>query len=324
MPQPKKPNLQSDPVVDALASDPTQAAGRHHGPQRLSRQEPDGGHLEAVPRPGADGVRRDRGVRHQALRDAAGRERHERLGRSSAPLRHVRTQTQDVQAEFLGGSITDELLATAPGSPGLPAGADPHPAAVDRGPVPQPDPVPLGPMPVDARRHASAGSRAPRRPARASAATPCPTLPACPTQAQAARRSRGRACRSRSGATAPSTRVRHASARASATPSICPTTSPAVCPTLGIACIPTRFAQCPSEGCPTEINTGCGPIPSAAFICPSTNVCPSNVGCPSEGFCDPTGGFDPGGTARRRRDRLGPRHVALAGADPGRGRGRGR
>lgn len=283
MPQPKKPNLQPDPVVDALMADPTQGPpgttvltgflgkSPNEGKWRLYL---DPGLTEYVEVPEAD-------IKHsETLPDASGTSI---WVLSTTPLTHVRTQTQDVQAEFLGGAITDELLAVQPG---------PAPA---EGPVGPGGPVPIPPT-------VTGGCLSRLR---------CPTFVDCPSvqifcppsRAVCASRiecpsiqcpSRVTVCVSRRAWCQPSvaTPCLSQQIRCPSLVDACPTrfgcaSVDALCQTVGIGCIPSRLVACPSD------LTGC-PQPSAAFACPTVGPCPSIAGCPSEGFCDPGGGFDPG------------------------------
>jgi hypothetical protein len=211
---------------------------------------------------------------------------------SGTPLKHVQTQTQDVQAEFLGGAITDELLATgAAAAAAGPLAPMPTPpisiagACISRVPCPSTAGCPsvqvICPSAVDAcpSRLQPCISRIP------CPSTQCPSLTTvCVTRIQCP--SRATPCLSQ--------QIRCNSAVDACPSRFGPCVSAAfncpshttLCQTIGIACIPTRIVACPTD--PATC-----PQPSAAFVCPTFGPCPSIAGCPTEGFCDP-GGFDPG------------------------------
>ncbi len=263
MPQPKKPNLKPDPVVDALVSDPSQGAPGTTALSGFLGNSPTAGVWRLYLTPALDEyveVPESEILHSETLPDSSGTTI---WVSNTVPLKHVRTQAQDVQAEFLGGAITDQLLAAAPA------------------PGPVPGPIPTPPVSL-------AGPCLSQQIRCNSAVDACPTRFGCVTRFR---------CPSVTGPCL-SQQIRCNSA-VDACPTrfcasqafTCPTTSPQRCPTLGIACIPTRFAQCPSEWCPTQFDTGCGTA-SQAFVCPTLGRCPSIAGCPTEGFCgDP---FDPG------------------------------
>jgi hypothetical protein len=286
MPQPKKPNLKPDPVVDALMADPTQGppgttvlsgylgASPTEGVWRLYL---DAGLTEYVEIPEAD-------IMHsETLPDASGTTV---WVSSSAALTHVRTQTQDVQAEFLGGAITDELLASPAAAAARPIGPAPQISiagpCVSRIQCPStincPSVQVICPSSVDA---------CPSRLRPCISRIPCPTTIQCP--------SRVTICQSRL-TCQPSvfTPCLSQQIRCPSAVDACPTRfgCPSVdtlCQTIGIGCIPSRLVACPTDP------ASC-PQPSAAFVCPTFGPCPSIAGCPSDGFCgDPGGGgFDPG------------------------------
>ena len=291
MPQPKKPNLKPDPVVDALIADPAQ------GPPGTTVLT---GYLGTSP---TDGVWRlyldpalteyvevpEDAIKHvETLPDASGTSIWVLSG---TPLKHVQTQTQDVQAEFLGGAITDELLATSPA------------AAAAPGPVPTPPISIAGPCisriqcPSTAQCPSvqvicpSAVDACPSRLQPCISRIPCPSVP-CP--------SRTAPCVTRIQCPSLVTPCLSQQIRCISAVDACPSrfgpcvsntfncpSVTALCQTIGIGCIPSRLVACPTDP------SGC-PQPSAAFVCPSFGPCPSIAGCPSEGFCDPGGGFDPG------------------------------
>lgn len=293
MPQPKKPNLQNDPVVDALIEDPSQAPA---GTTVLT------GYLGKSPTAGVWRLYLDpalteyvevpeEDIKHsETLPDASGTSI---WVLNTTPLKHVRTQTQDVQAEFLGGAITDELLA-APGGPAPgPIGPMPTPQVSLAGPCISRIPCPstancpsvqvFCPSQVDA---------CPSRLRPCISRIPCPSVP-CPSTTAP--------CPTRIGCQSVATPCLSQQIRCNSAVDACPSrfgpcvtrslncpSFTALCQTIGIGCIPSRLVACP-----TDPNT-C-PQPSAAFVCPSFGPCPSEAGCPSEGFCDPGGGFDPGG-----------------------------
>ena len=279
MPQPKKPNLQPDPVVEALVSDPAQGPPGTTVLSGFLGKSPIAGvwrlYLTAtldeyVEIPESD-------IQHsETLPDASGTNV---WVINATSLKHVRTQTQDVQAEFLGGAITDEMLAGA---------ATAAPTPLDQIQTPA---ITFGGCPTRFGCPSFAAPCLSRQIRCNSAVDACPTRFGCPTQQQCP--SFATPCLSQ--------QIRCNSA-VDACPSRfgpcvsksfnCPTISPRQCVTLGIACIPTRFTQCPTNDiCPTDVFAGCGQV-SQTFVCPSTGPCPSLAGCPTEGFCgDP---FDPG------------------------------
>lgn len=291
MPQPKKPNLQPDPVVDALVPDPSQGAPGTtvlHGYLGKSPTEGvwrlylDPALTEYVEVPEAD-------IQHsETLPDASGTSI---WVLSTTPLKHVRTETQDVQAEFLGGAITDELLATRPAGPvGVPGGQIPAPVSlagpcISRVPCPSTVNCPsiqvICPSSVDA---------CPSRIGPCISRIPCPSVP-CPSITNI--------CPSRQQCPSVATPCLSQQIRCNSAVDACPSrfgpcvsrtfncpSFTALCQTLGIGCIPSRLVACPTDP------NSC-PQPSAAFVCPTFGPCPSITGCPTEGFCDP-GGFEPG------------------------------
>ncbi|MDQ3850501.1 MAG: hypothetical protein M3296_07800 [Actinomycetota bacterium] len=282
MPQPKKPNLQPDAVVEALVSDPSQ------GPPGTTVLH---GYLGRSPTEGIWRLYLNPALDEYVEIPEAEISHSETLPDSSGttvwvpntlPLKHVRTQTQDVQAEFLGGAITDELLATAPGPVPRPGQVPTPPVSIvgpclSRIPCPSvPCPSTTGPCLSHQIRCNSAVDACPSRFGCASQAFVCASVP-CPSTTtpclshQIRCNSAVDACPSRFGCASQAF--------------VCPTTTPQQCPTLGIACIPSRFTLCASDPmvCPPA---------SQAFVCPSFGPCPSRAGCPTEGFCgDP---FDPG------------------------------
>jgi hypothetical protein len=278
MPQPKKPNLQPDAVVEALVSDPAQGPPGTAVLHGYLGKSPTEGVWRLYLTPALDEYVEvpESEIQHsETLPDSSGTTI---WVSNTLPLKHVRTQTQDVQAEFLGGAITDELLAGAPGT------------------VPRPGPVPTPPVSI-------AGPCLSQQIRCNSAVDACPSH-FCPSVAgpclsqQIRCNSAVDACPSRlcpSAAGPCLTRVIRCDSAVDACPTqfgpcashtFCPTTTPQRCPTLGFACVPSRLTPCQS------VQRPCITI-SEAVVCPSIGACPSLAGCPSEGFCgDP---FDPGG-----------------------------
>ncbi len=255
MPQPKRPDLQPDAVVEALVSDPAQ------GPPATTVLH---GFLGKSP---TEGVWRlyltasldeyveipESEIQHsETLPDSSGTTV---WVSSSVSLKHVRTHAQDVQAEFLGGAITDELLATA------------------RGPVAPPQPIPTPPVSL-------AGPCLSQQVRCQSAVDACPSrFGRCLSQ-QVRCQSAVDACPSRFGC---ASRL-----CPPATHELCQTIGIACVPSVLVAC-----PQTVAGGCQVSAVGICRTPPvSAPNACPTVGVCPSIAGCPSEGFCgDP---FDPG------------------------------
>jgi hypothetical protein len=333
MPQPKKPNLQPDPVVEALIPDPAQGPPPGttvlHGYLGKSSTEGvwrlylDPSLSEYVEIPEAD-------IQHaETLPDTSG---SSIWVINTTSLKHVRTETQDVQAEFLGGDITDELLATSPaGVVGGPGGPVPTPPISIAGPclsrVACPSTVKCPSVQVFCPSQVDA---CPTRFNCPSVQAFCPSqVDACPTRfkcpsVQAFCPSQVDACPTRFNC--PSiTDICPTKVNCPSITNICPTkvNCPSItnicptkvnCPSITNIC-PSRFGPCVSTAikcpsvtsvCPTigitciptrfvacPTDPSSCPIPSETFVCPTLGPCPSIAGCPTEGFCDP-GGFDPG------------------------------